>query len=205
MDTDTTDRTPPPLRGAPQQDRALADLQFIRETLDRATAFTALSGLAFMLIGAGALVTGLVAQQLADPLWQVAVWTADAALSVLVSTLFSLRKARRAGQSLAAGAFRKFLTALVPAILAGAVLTAAVMRLQVWVLLPSLWLLLYGCAWVAAGLFSIPVVSRMGGGFLLLGMLSAVAPAAWGPHVMVLGFAGLHLVFGWIIAKRHGG
>ena len=138
MDTHTPDRTPPPPREAPLQDRALADLQFIRQTLDRATAFTALSGLAFMLIGAGALVTGVVAHQLADPTWQVAVWMVDAALSVLVSTAFSLRKARRAGQSLAAGAFRKFLTALVPAIVAGAVLTVALMRLQVWVLLPPL-------------------------------------------------------------------
>lgn len=205
MNTQHTDSPSSPATAVQQQDRALADLQFIRQTMASAAAFTALSGAAFLLIGAGALATGVVAHYLADPLWQVAAWIADAAASVVVSTLFSLRKARRAGQSLGAGAFRKFLTALLPGIFAGAVLTALVVRLQAWALLPSLWLLLYGTAMVAAGLFSIPVVSLMGASFLLLGTLSALAPAVWGPHLMVLGFAGLHAGYGWVIVKRYGG
>ncbi len=209
MTSDRTARTitpAPSQSGAAQlQDRAIADLQFIRQTMATATAFTALSGVAFMVIGMGALVTGVVAQRLGDPLLQVLAWTADAALSVCLSTAFSIRKARCAGQSLISSAFRKFLAGLVPAIFAGAVLTALVVRSEAYELLPPLWLLLYGCGLVAAGSFSIAVVPLMGASFLVLGAVSAVAPAAWGGTLLVLGFAGLHCGFGWVIARRHGG
>ena len=45
----------------------------------------------------------------------------------------------------------------------------------------------------------------MGMGFLIVGILSVLAPSGWSNILLALGFGGLHIVFGVIIARRHGG
>jgi hypothetical protein len=187
------------------QDRAMADLRFIRETLATATAFTALSGMGFVAIGVGALLTYALAGQIGDPVLRLAAWVADAAVSVGIGAMSSAWKARRLGQSLLSGPFRKFLMGLAPAIGVGAVLSVAAIRWNTLDRLPGLWLLLYGSGLIAAGAFSVPVVPLMGGCFLALGAVAAFSPASWGQALLALGFGGLHVVFGLRIARRYGG
>jgi hypothetical protein len=38
-----------------------------------------------------------------------------------------------------------------------------------------------------------------------LGAIALFAPPVWGDGFMGLGFGGLHLLFGFLIARRHGG
>jgi hypothetical protein len=45
----------------------------------------------------------------------------------------------------------------------------------------------------------------MGLCFMLTGTLALFSPAAWADMYMAAGFGGLHIVFGWLIARRHGG
>ena len=45
----------------------------------------------------------------------------------------------------------------------------------------------------------------MGGCFMATGVAALAAPAAWGDWFMAIGFGGLHILFGIIIARRHGG
>jgi predicted phage tail protein len=89
--------------------------------------------------------------------------------------------------------------------LAGAILTAVLYRDGLAALLPGIWLLLYGAGVVSAGTFSVRIVPVMGLSFLLAGAAALLAPPALGNVFMAAGFGGLHVIFGLLIARRHGG
>ena len=67
------------------------------------------------------------------------------------------------------------------------------------------WILLYGTAVIAAGAFSVRPVPIMGCAFLVAGALTLFLPSEL--HNLMLGasFGGLHIVFGYVIARHHGG
>jgi hypothetical protein len=85
------------------------------------------------------------------------------------------------------------------------VLTAVLLKAGLFGALPGVWLLLYGTGVVTGGAFSVRTVPVMGLGFMVLGSAALLAPAAWGDAMMACGFGGLHIVFGSVIAWRHGG
>ncbi|HUO96368.1 MAG TPA: hypothetical protein VMT92_09055 [Steroidobacteraceae bacterium] len=197
--------SPRPAGPADLSDRAARDLRYIRDTMARAGAFTALSGWGFVAVGAGAIATGALAIANPDPIARARLWLIDAAVSVAVGLGATLFKAHRSGQSLRTGPFRKFVLGFGPAVAAGAVLTLAMLRDDHAAYLPTSWLLLYGVGLIGGGAYSVAVVPLMGGGFLALGAIAAVAPAAWGEPLMIAGFGGAHLLFGALIARSHGG
>jgi hypothetical protein len=92
-----------------------------------------------------------------------------------------------------------------PPALAGIVLTLALWRWEATGLIPGAWLLLYGVAVVAGGTFSVRVVPLMGVCFMVLGALGLLLAPGSGNALMAVGFGGLHIVFGILIARRHGG
>jgi hypothetical protein len=115
------------------------------------------------------------------------------------------RKARDAGLPLLSGAGRKFLLSFLPPALAGVPLTLALYRAGAFALVPGTWLLLYGAAVVTAGTFSVKIVPLMGLCFMALGAVALLAGPAWSDPLLAAGFGGLHVVFGFDIARKHGG
>jgi hypothetical protein len=193
------DRTPAALH-----ERALADLQFIRRTMEGAAAFTTLSGAGLVAIGLSALGAGFLAGSSPGPAW-LRVWVAEAVLAIAVGVTGTVWKTRAARLPILAGPLRKFGLALAAPSLAGAVLTIALALQGSYVLLPGVWLLLYGSGLLAGGAFSIGLVPVMGGCFMALGVAASLLPLSIGPLAMVAGFGGLHIVFGVLVARGHGG
>lgn len=196
---------PPP--GAPSLgDRAEADLKFIRGAMERSASFTAVPGRGGMAMGAVALVAAVAVQWVGGgPRGWLATWAVAATVAMAIGAFAMRRKAAVERVTLLAGPGRRFLLCLCPSLVAGAFLTAALARAGQYDLLPGAWLLCYGAGVVAAGALSPAVVPATGASFLVLGAAALVAPAAWGDVLMAAGFGGVHLVSGFVVARRHGG
>lgn len=185
--------------------RAMDNLLFIRETMERAAAFTAVSGWGTAAIGVTAIGATLVAsQQATRPAW-LSVWIVEAVLSLLISVAAMMRKARAARTPLLSGPGRKVAFSLSPPIVVGALLTVVLYRAGLVGAVPGVWLLLYGTGVVTGGMFSVGIVPVMGLCFMFVGAVALFCPPAWGHYFLATGFGGLHIIFGIIIARRHGG
>lgn len=186
-------------------DRAMDNLRFIREAMERASSFTAVPGRGMIVIG----VTALAASWLAvrHPWFGFWLWTwlAEAGLALLIASYTMSRKARAANESLTSRPARKFILSLTPPWLAAAVLTVVLWRARMFDVIPGMWLLLYGAGVVTGGAFSVRVVPVMGLGFMLLGLVALCIPADLSSWLMASGFGGLHIIFGLIIARKYGG
>jgi hypothetical protein len=186
-------------------ERAMDNLRYIRETMERATAFTAISGWGLVAIGITALAAAFIsAQQKTFKVW-LAVWLAEAVVALLIAGWSMDRKARAAKMPLLSGPGRKVAFSLSPPIFAGAIVTVVLSRAGLTNAIPGLWLLLYGTGVITGGMFSVSAVPIMGLCFMALGAAAFLAPADFAAWLMAAGFGGLHIVFGVIIARRYGG
>jgi hypothetical protein len=189
----------------PLQDRALENLQFIRAAMERAGSFTAVPGWGMVAVGATALAaTWLALQQRSDAAW-LSVWLVEGVLGVVIGGAAMVRKARAANDPLLSGPGRRFGLSFLPPLVVGGLLTVALHQAGLFRVMPGTWLLLYGTAVVTAGAFSVRIVPIMGLCFMALGAAALFGPLRWWPWLMAAGFGGLHIGFGWIIARRYGG
>ena len=185
--------------------RAADNIRFIRDTMERASRFTAVPGTGVAAMGATALVAAALSLLTKTSEQWLGVWLAEACLAVAIGVWTMARKARRTQTDLFSGPARRFLLGLTPPLGAAAILTLALERMGQFTLLPGIWLLLYGASIAVAGTLSIRIVQVMGVLFMALGAASFIAPPQYGDAFMAAGFGGLHIVFGVIIARKHGG
>ncbi len=185
--------------------RAMDNLAFIRDTMEAAGSFTAVSGWGMVAVGIiAALAAPLAAAQPAFSR-SLYVWVAAAVLAPVVSLWAIVRKARNARMPLLSGPARKFVLSFSPPMVVGALLTIVLYRAGLVQAIPGVWMLLYGTAVVAGGAFSVKAVPVMGVCFMLAGAIAVFAPVSWHNWLMAVAFGGLHVGFGILIARRHGG
>lgn len=185
------------------QQEAREALQYIRQTMESASTFTAVSG--WGLVGVG--IIGLVAAWFAwagDVAADLRVWIPAAAISVALAAVGNLAKARRLKVPIWSGAFRKIVWVMAPALVAGALLTFALDNNGAGHLLPGMWLALYGAGIVAGGTFSVRAIRWMGVIVLALGAIALSRPDL-GLPMLAIGFGGLHIAVGLDVVWRHGG
>lgn len=194
--------------------RALENLSFIRDTMQRASVFTAVPGWGMVMMGVVAFGGGYIAALRLSEEWWIYSWMWVAIVGCALGTGAMLLKAQRIGQAVWTGLGRRAIFNFSPAILAGLMLSEVAYELRLDSLMPVIWLMLYGVAVCGGGAFSVRIVPLLGLCFILMALVAYWAsffPAlVAGPFyavdlVLLAGFGGLHIVFGLIIAHYHGG
>jgi hypothetical protein len=185
--------------------RALENLRYIRETMERAGSFTAVPGWGGILMGISAVLVAVISSLLPSTELWVASWLGEAVLALAIGGWAMSQKAKAVQSTLLGGPGRKFALSLCPAMIAGGILTVVLYKNGLFTLLPGVWLLLYGVAVVTGGAFSVNIVPIMGISFMILGTIALFSPAQWANWFMATGFGGLQIVFSIIIARRYGG
>lgn len=189
----------------PIHDHAAENLRYIRAAMERAGTFTAVPGWGTIAVGVSTVAASLVAgRDPTAPRW-LYVWLADACLATVVAGFAIVLKARATSTTLTSGPARRFALAFVPALVAGVALTAVLWNRGLRAEVTPMWLLLYGTAVMAGGALSVRIVPVMGLAFGVLGLAGFFLPTSAMPAVMVIGFGLLHVIFGALIARYHGG
>lgn len=189
----------------PTEERKQAQeaLAYIRQTMESASTFTALSGWGLVAVGIVGLASAGLAWRSAVP-ERLSVWVPAALVGVVCAGVANGLKARRLDMPLWSGSFRKVAWVMVPVLAAGALLTVALVGADARHLLPGTWLALYGAGVTAGGTFSLRAVRWMGLALIVLGAL-----ALWQPQYSILflatGFGVLHILFGLYLVAKHGG
>lgn len=190
---------------AAMHEHAMENLRYIRETMERAGAFTAVPGWGGMWMGASALLAAWIAsRQSTFDGWFIA-WMVEAAVALAIGAVSMQRKAKSGKHSLVSAPARKFALSFAPPLLAGGVITWVLYRNGSGDALPGVWLLLYGAGVVTGGAFSVKVVPVMGVCFMLWGAITMFVPPHWSNLFLALGFGCMHVIFGFLIARRYGG
>ena len=186
-------------------ERAMDNLKYIRETMERSTAFTGISGWGQVAIGVTALAAAFIASRQTSFKDWMTVWLVEGLVALLIAGWSIDRKARASKMPLLSGPGRKVAFSLTPPLFAGGLLTVVLYRAGLTDAIPGLWLLLYGTGVVTGGMFSVSVVPLMGLCFMALGAAAYLAPPGLANWFMAAGFGGLHFIFGIIIARKYGG
>jgi len=186
-------------------ERAMDNLRYIRETMERASAFTGISGWGQVAIGVTALAAAFIGAQQATTRAWLLVWIVEAMFSMLIAGWSMDRKARAVKMPLFSGPGRKVVFSLSPPLFVGALLTAVLYRAGLTNAIPGLWLLLYGTGVVTGGMFSVSIVPVMGLCFMGLGAIALFAAPHFSHWFLAFGFGIFHITFGVVIARRYGG
>ncbi|MGA2183497.1 MAG: hypothetical protein ABSH47_10745 [Bryobacteraceae bacterium] len=185
--------------------RAMDNLRFIRETMERAGAFTAVPGWGGCIIGATAIVAAvLAARQPGTEGWLIT-WLMEGMLAIGIGSIAVKYKCDASDQPVLSAPARRFALSFAPPLMVGALLTVVLYRAGLASAIPGTWLLLYGTGVVTGGAYSVRVVPMMGMCFMLLGGVALFCPLPVANVLLGAGFGCLHLVFGFIIARRFGG
>lgn len=185
--------------------RAMDNLKFIRETMERSTAFTAVPGYGGIFMGVTAIAAAFIAQNQPYNRDWLTVWLVEAILAFAIGLFALWQKSKVANVPLTSAPAKKFALSFLPPLICGVVITLGLWRFGHFEAMIPVWILLYGAAVVCGGAFSVKAVPIMGWCFIAVGAAAFFLPANLGNPMMALSFGALHIVFGIIIARKFGG
>src|SRR5438067_6259790 len=107
------------------RDHAVSNLRYIRETMERASAFTSIPGWGGVVIGVTALATTAISEPMTawSPRRWLAAWLIEAVIAGAIGATSMWLKARRAETPFMSGAARRFFVSYFAPLIAGAILT----------------------------------------------------------------------------------
>jgi hypothetical protein len=184
--------------------QALATLRYIRASMDAAGS-VAVPGDA----GLGVGIVGLAAATLSSTgllrTYWLEIWLLAAAAGAASGAFFLVRRAPGETFTLRGTAVRKVYWCLLPCLLAGAVLTAVLIKSAQTQAIPGTWLLLYGCGLLYASSVTSRSIGILGGCFVLLALVAFILPQGEQTRAALLGigFGELHVLYG-AVARRTG-
>lgn len=186
-------------------DRAIDNLKFIRETMERSSVFTSVPGYGGIFMGVTAIAAAYIAST--QPLirdW-LTVWLVEAVLAFAVGFFAMWQKSKITKTSLFSVPAKKFALSFLPPILCAVFITLGLWRFGHFEVMIPVWILLYGAAVVCGGANSVKIVPIAGWCFIAIGAIAFFLPAGFGNLMMAASFGLLHIVFGAVVAKKYGG
>ena len=186
-------------------DRAIDNVKFIREMMERSASFTAVPGYGGILMGITAVVAAYIANTQIYLRDSLMTWLIEAFLAFAIGFLAMWQKSKIAGQSLFSTPARKFAYGFIPPLAVGVVIVLGLWRYEYYYVMAPVCMLCYGAAVACGGAFSARVVPVMGWCFIVLGAIAFLLPTNFGNLMMGASFGLLHIIFGAIIARRYGG
>ncbi len=183
---------------------AAASLRYIRSSMEGAV-LLAVPGSAGIVLGTiGLLAAALCLAPGLRKYW-LGIWLAAALLGTVVGSILIVRESSLRDLRLAGTPLLKFALCLSPSLGAGLVMTAVHWFGGNLHAIPGTWLLLYGCALVAASAATTRIIATLGALFILFGLLALLLADNLQNLMLGAGFGGLHIVFGFLIRRlSHG-
>jgi len=186
-------------------DRAIDNVKFIREMMERSASFTAVPGYGGILMGVTAVAAAYIANTQVYLRDSLMTWLIEAFLAFAIGFLAMWQKSKIAGQSLFSTPARKFAYGFIPPLVVGVVIVLGLWRYEYYYVMAPVCMLCYGAAVACGGAFSARVVPVMGWCFIALGTVAFILPSSYAQIMMGASFGLLHIIFGAIIARKYGG
>ena len=179
---------------------AAATLRYIRASMEAASSI-AVPGSAGSAMGLVGLLAAVLSSTSGLREHWLGIWLLAAAVAASLGTALVARPSSLRGLTLSGTPIRKLALCLIPSMFAGAVMTAVHWTSGNLHAIPGTWLLLYGCALIAASVPTTRTIGVMGGLFAALGLLALLLPDNLQTLMLGMGFGGLHLLFGFLIGR----
>lgn len=196
----------------PDAREAEENLRVIRSLMERSTKYSTFSGLSGVLAGAASILGCVVTRALQQQSANVAdfrvlfllTWSVVILFAVGADYLLIKRRAARVGKHIVSRLGRQMVIASTPGLGTGALLTLFFLQHGLLATVYPVWMLCYGIAVSAVGLFSQREVSVLGAAFLLAGAATLLVFPAFGLPMMAVTFGGFHIVYGLAMARKDG-
>lgn len=190
-------------------DDLFSQVSVIRDTLDRAQRFTAISGKAMLAVGITALLASAAARNVHDARQWLSIWMGECALALSLSLIGMSRRLGGWKAILHSPSGKRCALVLLPTAVSGFVTTLFAIRFG-WLSLvtpipdwlPGLWLLFYGAAVFSGGTVSLPEIRWLGLSLFATGICAAFF--GWPAFITtIIGFGLLHIIFGALLWHAH--